>query len=261
MEYKGIFDTHAHYDDARFDEDRDAVLGALPGHGVSLVMDPACSLDSIGASIALAEKYDFVWSAAGVHPEAAVEDAHGDWLGQVEAACAHPKVGAIGEIGLDYHYDIPKELQKRVFEEQIKLSLGLGLPIIVHDREAHGDTMELLEKYRPKGIMHCYSGSAEMVKELVKIGFYIGFTGSVTFKNASKLLLAAKEVPQDRLLLETDCPYMAPVPYRGQRCDSTMIAATAERLAELRATDAQSLIDAARENGRRIYNMDAEVEI
>ena len=256
MEYTGIFDTHAHYDDARFDEDRDAVLGALPGHGVSLVMDPACSLDSIDASIGLSNRYGFVYSAAGVHPEAAEEDAHGDWIKKVETACSNRKVRAVGEIGLDYHYDIPKELQKMVFEEQIKLSLDVDLPVIVHDREAHGDTMELLEKYRPKGIMHCYSGSAEMVKELVKLGFYIGFTGSVTFKNASKLLLAAEAVPEDRLLLETDCPYMAPVPYRGQRCDSTMITATAQRLAEIRGTDAQSIIDDARRNGCRVYGIE-----
>ena len=138
------------------------------------------------------------------------------------------------------------------------MASDLGLPVIIHDREAHADTFELVQKYRPRGIIHCYSGSAEMAREFVKLGMYIGFTGSVTFKNANKLLLAAAEVPEDRILLETDCPYMAPVPYRGRRCDSTLISATAERLAEIRGTDAQTLIDRARENGCRVYGIETE---
>lgn len=256
MEYSGLFDTHAHYDDARFDDDRDTVLRELPLHGVSLVMNPACSLESIEKSIALSDKYDFIYSAAGVHPEAVFEDAHGDWLKKVEEACKHKKVKAIGEIGLDYHYDIPKDIQISAFISQVKLSIDLDIPVIIHDREAHGDVMDILNKYRPRGIMHCYSGSAEMVKELIKLGFYIGFTGSVTFKNANKLLLAAKEVPNDRIILETDSPYMAPVPYRGQRCDSSLLSATAERLAELRGVDVKELIDQTRENGKKVYNID-----
>ena len=166
---------------------------------------------------------------------------------------------AIGEIGLDYHYDFsPREKQKEVFAAQLELANKLGLPVIIHDREAHADTLELVKKYRPKGIIHCFSGSAETAREFIKLGMYIGFTGSVTFKNANKLLLAAKEVPDDRILLETDCPYMAPVPFRGQRCDSTLIPATAEKLAEIRGTDTQKLIDMAMENGRRIYGIDLE---
>lgn len=259
MEYKGIFDTHAHYDDERFDEDRDTVLGSLAGHGVSLVVDPACDLASCEKTLELSAKYGFIYSAVGVHPHSAESDGTGEWLQRVEAFAKQNKVVAIGEIGLDYHYDFsPREKQLEVFSAQLALASDLGLPVIIHDREAHADTLELVQKYRPRGIIHCYSGSAEMAREFVKLGMYIGFTGSVTFKNANKLLLAAAEVPEDRILIETDCPYMAPVPYRGRRCDSTLIPATAERLAEIRGTDAQTLIDRARENGCRVYGIETE---
>lgn len=259
MEYRGIFDTHAHYDDERFDEDRDTVLNSLAEHGVSLVVDPACDIASCKKTLELSSKYKFLYSAVGVHPHSAESDGIGDWIYEVEGFAKQSKVVAIGEIGLDYHYDFsPREKQIEVFSEQLALANELNLPVIIHDREAHADTLELVQKYRPKGIIHCYSGSAEMAREFVKLGMYIGFTGSVTFKNANKLLLAAAEVPEDRILLETDCPYMAPVPYRGTRCDSTLIPATAQRLAEIRGTDAQTLIDRARENGCRIYGIDTE---
>ena len=259
MEYRGIFDTHAHYDDEHFDEDRDTVLGSLAGHGVSLAVDPACDLASCEKTLELSAKYGFIYSAVGVHPHSAESDGAGNWLQRVEAFAKQNKVVAIGEIGLDYHYDFfPREKQLKVFSAQLALANDLGLPVIIHDREAHADTFELVQKYRPRGIIHCYSGSAEMAREFVKLGMYIGFTGSVTFKNANKLLLAAAEVPEDRILLETDCPYMAPVPYRGRRCDSTLIPATAERLAEIRGTDAQTLIDRARENGCRVYGIETE---
>ena len=259
MEYTGIFDTHAHYDDERFDEDRDTVLGGLSEHGVSLVVDPACDLKSCKATLELSSKYKFIYSAVGVHPHSAESDGNEGYLDKVSEFAKNKKVVAIGEIGLDYHYDFsPREKQIEVFSQQLALANDLSLPVIIHDREAHADTLELVQKYRPKGIVHCYSGSAEMAREFLKLGMYIGFTGSVTFKNANKLLLAAMEVPEDRILLETDCPYMAPVPYRGQRCDSTLIPATAERLAELRGTDAQTLIDRARENGMRVYGIEAE---
>ncbi len=259
MEYTGIFDTHAHYDDERFDEDRDTVLGGLSEHGVSLAVDPACDLKSCKATLELSSKYKFIYSAVGVHPHSAESDGNEGYLDKVSEFAKNKKVVAIGEIGLDYHYDFsPREKQIEVFSQQLALANDLNLPVIIHDREAHADTLELVQKYRPKGIIHCYSGSAEMAREFLKLGMYIGFTGSVTFKNANKLLLAAMEVPEDRILLETDCPYMAPVPYRGQRCDSTLIPATAERLAELRGTDAQTLIDRARENGMRVYGIEAE---
>ncbi len=259
MEYYGIFDTHAHYDDERFDEDRDAVLKNIFEHGCSLVVDPACDLTSCKKVLELADKYDFIYAAVGVHPHSAEEDGNGDYLEQIREFAKHKKVVAIGEIGLDYHYDFsPREKQKEVFAAQLQLANELGLPVIIHDREAHADTLELVQKYRPKGIIHCFSGSAETAKEFIKLGMYIGFTGSVTFKNANKILLAAEVVPEDRILLETDSPYMAPVPFRGQRCDSSLIPATAERLAEIRGTDAQTLINHAFENGCRIYNINAE---
>ena len=259
MEYRGIFDTHAHYDDERFDEDRDTVLKNIFEHGVSLIVDPACDLETCEKTLELSSKYDFVYSAVGIHPHSAESDGNGDWLEKIREFAKNKKVAAIGEIGLDYHYDFsPREKQKEGFAAQLELANELDLPVIIHDREAHAETLELVKKYRPKGIIHCFSGSAETAKEFLKLGMYIGFTGSVTFKNASKLLLAAQVVPEDRILLETDCPYMAPVPYRGQRCDSSLIPATAERLAEIRGTDAQTLIDRARENGMRIYGINAE---
>ena len=259
MEYRGIFDTHAHYDDERFDEDRDTVLKNVFEHGVSLIVDPACDLETCEKTLELSSKYDFIYSAVGIHPHSAENDGNGDWLEKIREFAKNKKVVAIGEIGLDYHYDFsPREKQKEVFAAQLALANELDLPVIIHDREAHADTLELVKKYRPKGIIHCFSGSAETAKEFLKLGMYIGFTGSVTFKNANKLLLAAEVVPEDRILLETDSPYMAPVPYRGQRCDSSLIPATAERLAEIRGTDAQTLIDRARENGCRIYGINTE---
>ena len=253
------FDTHAHLLDERFDADRDALIARLPQAGVASVLECACALSDLPKMIALTERYPaLILGAAGVHPHSADEwDASAK--DAVERALAHPAVRAVGEIGLDYHYDFsPREKQIEVFAAQLGLANDLGLPVIIHDREAHADTFELVKKYRPKGIIHCYSGSAEMAKEFVKLGMYIGFTGSVTFKNANKLLFAAAEVPEDRILLETDCPYMAPVPYRGTRCDSTLIPATAERLAEIRGTDVQTLIDRARENGCRVYGITEE---
>lgn len=259
MDYKGIFDTHAHYDDERFDEDGDTVLEKLDEHGVSLVVDPACDLSSCEKVLKLAEKYSFLYAAVGVHPHSAEEDGKDDYIEKIREFAKHKKVVAIGEIGLDYHYDFsPREKQKEVFAEQLKLANELDLPVIIHDREAHADTLKLVKKYRPKGIIHCFSGSAETAKEFLKLGMYIGFTGSITFKNANKLLLAASVVPDDRILLETDSPYMAPVPFRGERCDSRLIFATAEKLAEIRNTDAQTLIDRARENGIRIYSINED---
>lgn len=163
---------------------------------------------------------------------------------------------AIGEIGLDYHYDFsPRDVQKVVFERQLQLAKDLDMPVIIHDREAHGDTLELLKRYQPKGIVHCYSGSAEMAKELLKIGMYVAFGGAVTFKNARKTLEAAEAIPMDRLLVETDCPYMTPEPFRGKRCDSSMIVYTAQKLGELKGMDPQDLLDQTWENAKAVYQL------
>lgn len=250
-----IFDTHAHYDDERFDGDREAVLASLPSKGVRAVLNAACDKKSCLTGIELSRSYDFIYASVGIHPHSADEFTESD----VELLAGYtklPKVVAIGEIGLDYHYDFsPRETQKQVFERQIQLALELDLPIIVHDREAHADTMELLQKYRPRGILHCYSGSAEMAKEILKLGMYIAFGGAVTFKNARKTLEAAAAVPLERLLVETDCPYMTPEPLRGTRCDSSLIAYTAQKLAELHGIDPQQLLDRTCKNAYEVYQI------
>lgn len=251
-----IFDTHAHYADSAFDEDREAVLAELPSKGVSYVMLASSSVKDTAENAQLAGCYDYIYAASGVHPESVDTDPE-DYLNIVrKTALSSPKIKAIGEIGLDYHYEgYDREKQIRFFEEQIVLAKELGLPIIVHSRDATEDTMTLLKKHRPQGILHCFSGSAETAKEVIKLGMYIGFTGVITFKNAKKAIKALEAVPLDRLLLETDCPYMAPVPFRGKRCDSSMIAYTAEKAAEIKGISVQELVDITCENAKRIYSI------
>ena len=255
MMYSGIFDTHAHYDDERFNDDRAHVLLSLKDSGVCGVIDCGCDLSSSLKAIELSDKYGFVYAAVGIHPHETAEAGANDF-DEIKKLFSKEKVVAVGEIGLDYHYDFsPREVQLTFFERQIILSKELDLPIIVHDREAHEDTMNLLKKYKPKGVVHCFSGSAEMAKEVLKLGMYIGLGGAVTFKNARKPLEVAAIIPDDRLLLETDCPYMAPVPFRGSRCDSTMIAYTAQKLAEERGCEVQSLIDKCRVNAKELFKL------
>ena len=251
-----IFDTHAHYADSAFDEDREAVLAELPSKGVSYVMLASSSVKDTAENAQLAGCYDYIYAASGVHPESVDTDPE-DYLDIVrKTALSSHKIKAIGEIGLDYHYEgYDREKQIRFFEEQIVLAKELGLPIIVHSRDATEDTMTLLKKHRPQGILHCFSGSAETAKEVIKLGMYIGFTGVITFKNAKKAIKALEAIPLDRLLLETDCPYMAPVPFRGKRCDSSMIAYTAEKAAEIKGISVQELVDITRENAKRIYSI------
>lgn len=251
-----IFDTHAHYADSAFDEDREAVLAELPSKGVSYVMLASSSVKDTAENAQLAGCYDYIYAASGVHPESVDTDPE-DYLDIVrKTALSSPKIKAIGEIGLDYHYEgYDREKQIRFFEEQIVLAKELGLPIIVHSRDATEDTMTLLKKHRPQGILHCFSGSAETAKEVIKLGMYIGFTGVITFKNAKKAIKALEAVPLDRLLLETDCPYMAPVPFRGKRCNSSMIAYTAEKAAEIKGISVQELVDITCENAKRIYSI------
>ena len=255
MMYSGILDTHSHYDDEKFDNDRQTVFSSLKSGGVCGVIDCGCDLVSSLKAIELSEEYDFVYAAVGIHPHEAA-DADKNDLNKIKALFFKEKVVAVGEIGLDYHYDFsPRAIQLEYFEKQILLSKELEKPIIVHDREAHEETMNLLKKYKPKGVVHCFSGSAEMAKEVLKLGMYIGLGGAVTFKNARKPLEVAAIVPDDRLLLETDCPYMAPVPFRGSRCDSTMISYTAQKLAEVRCCDVQQLIDKCRANAIELFKL------
>ena len=254
----GIFDSHAHYDDPAFDPDREEVLSALAGAGVEGAVTIGADIPTSQAAVRLAEEYPFLWAAVGVHPHGA-KDLPTDWLEQIERLAGHPRVRAIGEIGYDYHYDMDwKDAQKRVFEEQLKLAQKLSLPVVIHDREAHGDTMELLRKYRPAGVVHCYSGSAEMAKEIIALGMYVGFTGVVTFKNARRALEAAAVVPMDRLLVETDCPYMAPEPNRGRRCDSRLLPYTITKLAEVKGVSPQELAEITAKNARKLFGIPEE---
>ena len=249
-----IFDSHAHYDDGWFDSDRDELLASLPDKGVCGIVNNSVDLNNAKTVLALAEKYPFIYAAVGIHPEN-LEGLPEDYLDQIAELTRHPKVVAIGETGLDYHWDIPKDAQNRVFEEQLRLSLELGMPIIVHDREAHGDTFDKLRKYRPNALVHCFSGSVELMREAVRMGLYISLGGVVTFKNARHSIEVASEIPLDRLLLETDAPYMAPVPFRGKRCDSSMIVYAAERIAALRGIGVQELLDITAENAKRFYRI------
>lgn len=253
--YSNIFDSHAHYDDSRFDEDRDELLCSLKDEGVSYVVNCGCDLRTCLKTLEISEKHDFLYAALGVHPHEAEKTTEED-LAEIRKLYCKKKVVAVGEIGLDYHYDFsPREIQKEVFEKQLILANELDLPVIVHDRESHEDTMNLLKKHRPKGVVHCFSGSVEMAKEIVKLGMYIGLGGAVTFKNAKKPIEVAEYIPLEYLLLETDAPYMTPVPHRGERCHSGHIALTAEKIAEVKGMDTQELIDRCNENAKRLFSI------
>lgn len=251
------FDTHAHYDDERFDTDRDAVLGALPHAGVSLVLNPGCDVASSRTAVELARRYAHVYAAVGLHPENCGGCTEEDFAA-VRAFCAEEKVVAVGEIGLDYYWEEnpPREFQREVFVRQIELALELDLPVIVHDRDAHGDCFEIVSRYPAlRGVFHCFSGSPELAQELLKRGWYLGFDGPVTFKNAKKAPEVIALCPMDRLLLETDSPYLAPVPFRGERNDSTKLPWIAEKIAALKGCGVQDVAEASMENGRRLFRI------
>ena len=252
-----IFDTHAHYDDEQFDADRDALLASMPQSGVGLIVDPGCDLPSSRRAIALAERFPHIYAAVGYHPEncAPYTDADLDVLREL---AKHPKVVAIGEIGLDYYWEEnpPREFQQTVFRRQLALAQELDLPVIVHDREAHADSLAIVREFPAvRGVFHCFSGSVEMARELWKLGWYVGFDGPVTYKNARKTVEVALEAPPDRILLETDSPYMAPVPVRGTRNDSRNVRYIAEKLAQLRGMETDALIALTAENGKRLFNI------
>ena len=252
-----LFDTHAHMDDHAFDEDRHALLAALPGQNIGLLMNPGCSLESSRNAVKLANQYDYIYAAVGSHPDAA-DEVNDAVLEEYRILVReNRKVKAIGEIGLDYHYeDIPRELQLKAFRAQMELARELDLPVIVHEREAHEDGMKIVEEFpEVTGVFHCYSGSAEMAKWLVNRGWYIGFTGVLTFRNARKALEVAAAIPMDRIVIETDCPYMSPEPFRGKRNDPGKIYRMAEKLAELRGLTVAETEAITLENGRRLYRI------
>ena len=251
-----LFDTHAHMDDRAFREDRDALIAGLPEKGVGLVMNPGCSLESSRNAVALAEKYPHVYAAVGSHPDVA-DEVNDTVLDEYRKLCKLQKVMAIGEIGIDYHYeDIPRDLQKRAFRMQLELAREVKLPVIVHERDAHEDGMAIVKEFPDvTGVFHCYSGSAEMARQLVDLGWYIGFTGVLTFKNARKAIETAASIPLDRIVLETDCPYMAPEPFRGKRNDPGYIYRMAEKLAEIRGLSVEEIQNITTENGKRLYQI------
>lgn len=258
---QNLFDSHGHYDDPRFDEDRRELLLSMKDHGIVRLMNIGNNTRANAAGIELAKQYDFIYCTTGIHPDQSLEIFNQNspaYLDVLAQQSQFEKCQAIGEIGLDYYYDdnAPRDIQKIIFEQQLALAKDLKLPVVIHSRDAAQDTMDLLKKYRPKGIVHCFSGSADMAKEVVKLGMYVGFTGVITFKNARRAIEAASEVPLNRLLIETDCPYMAPEPFRGKRCDSTMVERMAMKLAEIKNIDAQQMANITCENAFTVYEME-----
>lgn len=252
-----FFDTHAHYDDKAFNEDRDGLLQDINAAGVELIIDPGCDIKSSRAAIELAERHPFVYAAVGIHPEE-FSRCGGEDLEEIRALAAHPKCAAIGEIGLDYYWDDSrKPEQKALFRSQLELALELCKPVIVHDREAHGDAMEIVLDYpRLRGVFHCFSGSTEMARELLKRGWYLGFDGPVTYKNARKAIEVLEMCPLERMLIETDSPYLSPVPMRGKRNDSRNLRYIAEKIAEIKGVSAEEIARVTMENGKRLFGID-----
>ena len=256
MSYNNIFDVHAHYDDEKFNEDRDELLSSLPSLGVKYVVNASVDIATAKKAIEFSEKYPFMYAAVGIHPEN-LEGLEANYLNILaDLYEKNKKVVAIGEIGLDYYWDIPKEPQLKVFEDQLKLAMELDAPVVIHDREAHADTMRILKKYTPKKVLlHCYSGSKEMLKEVMKLGAFISMGGVVTFKNARVPVEVCQSVPLERLFLETDCPYLSPMPFRGKRNSSEKIAFTAEKIAEIKGMDTQTLIDICTKNAEEFFGI------
>ncbi|SUP40143.1 TatD family hydrolase [Veillonella criceti] len=253
-----LFDTHAHINDNRFDNDRQSMLDDCLAQGVEYIMCPAVDRETAESAIALAAKYDYVYAAVGVHPHESKDVTEEDYEYFKDQALHNDKVKAIGEIGLDYYYDFSdRETQMREFKRQLELAREVDLPIIIHDRDAHGDIMDTLRTYGKDnyGIFHCYSGSWEMAKECIKMGFYISFAGPVVFPKSTKLKEVAKEVPLDRLLIETDSPYLTPPPFRGRRNDPSKTQFVAQEIASLKGMDVDELAAITLENGKRIFNI------
>ena len=253
--YTNIFDTHAHYDDEAFDDDRESLILSLKDRGVVGIVSCGCDIASTVANQNLSHSFDDFYFAAGFHPEN-LEDFSVEDLEKLEPFFADEKCVAVGEIGLDYHWmNSTKEKQRELFIAQIELANAKGLPVIVHDREAHGDTLDILKATKPSGVLHCFSGSVEMAREVIKLGMFLGFNGVATFKNARKIPEVIKEIPLDRIVLETDCPYLAPEPHRGKRNDSSFIPFIAQRIGEILGISAQEVLDVTNKNARALYNL------
>lgn len=252
-----FFDTHAHYDDAQFESDRAAVLAAMEAGGVSRIVNPGCTLESSRQALALAREFPFFYAAVGIHPENCHDTQEADFA-ELKALAAEEKVMAIGEIGLDYYWEEnpPREFQREVLARQMALAQELNLPVVIHDREAHGDCMDMVRAFpNVRGEFHCYSGSVEDAKVLLDRGWYLGFGGSLTFKNARKAPDVVAYMPLERLLLETDAPYLAPVPHRGKRNDSRFLPYVAQRVAELKGVSVELVEISTWENGNRFFGL------
>lgn len=252
-----LFDTHAHYDDPAFDADRDALLSSLPESGVELVLDPGCDVKSSRAAVSLAERYPFVYAAVGLHPEECGGCGEAELL-EIERLAGSPRVAAIGEIGLDYHWEEnpPREVQQEIFRRQLALAERLDLPVIVHDRDAHGDSLAIVREFpRVRGVFHCYSGSAELAQELLKRGWYLGFDGPITYKNARRAPEVAAITPLERMVVETDAPYLSPVPVRGRRNDSRYLPHVIAKLAEWKGVTPEEMTRITCENGKRLFRL------
>lgn len=252
-----LFDTHAHYDDERFDEDREALLNAMPEKGVGLIVNPGCDLASSRTAVDMAQKYDFLYAAVGIHPENCGDFAPAMMDG-LRALAKAPKVVAIGEIGLDYYWaeNPPRELQQDVLRRQMALAQELSLPVIIHDRDAHADTMAIVREFpRVTGVFHCFAGSVEMARELLALGWMLSFNGAITFKNARRAPEVVAAVPLERLMIETDSPYLTPVPHRGERNDSSYVHFVAEKIAGIKGIPYEEVVRATTENGKRFFRI------
>ena len=251
-----FFDTHTHLDDKKFDADREELISSLKSYGLTLAVNIGADIKSSRESIALSEKYDFIYAAVGVHPSDTGNLTDDDIL-TLEKLAAYKKVVAIGEIGLDYYWDTPdRETQKHWFKKQLELAQKLNMPYIIHDRDAHEDTLKIIKEVGyTNGVMHCFSGSSEMAEEVVKMGMYVSLSGTVTFKNAKNIKAVAKNIPLDRLLIETDSPYLTPEPFRGKRNNSGYVKYVAEEIAKIRGMKTEEIAKITLENGKRFYNI------
>lgn len=249
-----LTDTHAHYDDEAFDSDREQLLTRLFKESVGKIVSVGCAQKRWLPTVSMTEEYKGMYGALGLHPED-IYDIREDWEQQLTDLLKKPKIVALGEIGLDYHYEnYNREDQIKFFRKQINLAKELDMPIIIHSRDATEDTLNILRELKPqKAVMHCFSGSAETARELIGMGLYISFTGVLTFKNAKKAVSACEAIPMDRLMLETDCPYMAPAPFRGERCDSSMILSTAAKMGEIKGVSVEEMIAVCNDNSERFF--------
>jgi TatD DNase family protein len=250
-----IFDSHAHYDDSAFDEDRGELFDKIQRAGVKRVLNCGADINGCEKTIKLAKEFDFMYGAIGVHPENPKEAVEN--LNKIGDMLTHEKIVAVGEIGLDYYYEgYDRELQLKAFREQMDIARNLHLPVIIHDREAHEDTLKVIKEFKGvKGVLHCFSGSVEFAKEILRLDYYIGFTGVITFKNAKKSIEVLDYTPKDRILAETDCPYMSPVPHRGERCDSSFLVHTINKISEIKKMDYSAACALTYDNANLMLNL------